>query len=621
MDFERTRPKSVSNKKQTTNAPQYVDGLNIDNNILNLLCKLIVTDSQYLRRGQLIQLQSFLDMINPDLYMKDPERKSFMSFIRKGLEARLQFNLTDPAMIIRHINGGMLDDGIVDINTFKGLDQSSINWLGELVATTLKYSAMYKRIDNMMDICTRFKTSTYEHKEDIVKEFEQCINETQNDFRRSRHEDFNETMFSLKDDTFRTAVTDTYNQLANPRRKLRTGMQGLNELLGGGFESGRLYVFFGLPGEGKSSTLLNLMYQLKRYNNDYKTKDPTKTPCIVLLTMENSIVESIERLFGLACVRNNSMTDYSLEEVMRMLREEGELRLDIGAPIDLIIKFKPSNSVDTTYLYTLVDDLEDQGMECIALFQDYIGRIKSTERYSDTRLEYGCVTDEFKTFAENKDIPVITASQLNRDASKHIDEGRKSNKSDLVRFIGRSNISESMLILNNIDAGFMIAPEVTQEGEKYLGVQRIKIRYKASEREYIYLPYMNNTLRLVEDFGREPSYRTTMRPENEIYRVNNRTSIYQSELNEIDDLDVLRNRDRKIEFGSAKVISSSDFNEDETDNDEEDELSAARPKLWAPIIFDEPKVAKVEIPHVGWFNNKTYEKPKKLWSPIIFDAP
>lgn len=587
MDFERTRPKTIPiNKQNKSNEPKYIEGLNLDNNILSLICKLVVTDSQYLKRSQLIQVQNFLNLVDPAKYNKDPEKASFISFIRKGLEGRLQFNLNDPAMVIRHINGGMLDDGIVDVNNFKGLDQASINWLGDMISTTLKYSYMYSRIDTMLDICTRFKTSAYDHKEDIVKEFEQCINETQNDFRRSRHEEFNETMFSLKDEAFITAVTDTYNQLANPRRKLRTGMQGLNELLGGGFESGRLYVFFGLPGEGKSSTLLDLMYQLKRYNNDYKTKDPTKTPCIVMLTMENTIVESIERLFGMACIKNNSMTEYSLEEVLRMLRDEGELRLDMGSPIDLIIKYKPTNSVDTTYLYTLVDDLEDQGMECIALFQDYIGRIRSTERYSDTRLEYGCVTDEFKTFAENKDIPVITASQLNRDASKHIDEGRKSNKSDLVRFIGRSNISESMLILNNIDAGFMIAPEVTQEGEKYLGVQRIKIRYKASEREYVYLPYIKNTLRLVEDFGREATYRTTMRSEAEIYTMN-RPSQYQ--INEIANLDLL---DDDIEFSAANIIKS------------------------------EPTAAKNEINKVIWCPVIFYDKTNsKSWSPIVFEEP
>ena len=225
--------------------------------------------------------------------------------------------------------------------------------------------------------------------------------------------------------------------------------------------------------------------------------------------MENTVTESVERLFGMATGKSN-MADYTVESAMRMLREEGELYLTDVSPIDIIIKFKPSNSVDTSYLYTVTEDLEDQGLEVIAMFQDYIGRIRSTERLSDTRLEYGMVVDEFKTYAEIKDIPVITVGQLNRDASKHIDEARNKSKSDLVRLIGRSNISESMLILNNIDAGFMIAPEVTRTGERYLGIQRIKIRYNAGNREFLYLPFANSTLKLVEDYGSIAMYKTSM---------------------------------------------------------------------------------------------------------------
>ena len=55
-------------------------------------------------------------------------------------------------------------------------------------------------------------------------------------------------MFSLRDGYFENVMYDTYSALSSPRRKLMTGMQGMNELLGGGFENGRCYVYFGLPG-------------------------------------------------------------------------------------------------------------------------------------------------------------------------------------------------------------------------------------------------------------------------------------------------------------------------------------------------------------------------------------
>ena len=529
--------------------------INLDLHTLEIMCKCLVTDSQNIRRGQLINLRNLIYLVKPDNYVNDAEKNKRIDFIKKGIEARLVENLTDPFMILSHINGGILDTDIVNLDEFVGLTGAEINWMNNMVSEALKFSHVYSNVDKLLDICTRIKTADYGTKAAIVAEFEQAINSIQNDFRRCRNQNQTQEIFSLRDGYFENVMYDTYRTLSSPRRKLVTGMQGMNELLGGGFENGRCYVYFGLPGEGKSSTMMNILYQMKKYNRDYKTKDPTKRPCIVLLTMENTVIESIDRLFNMA-TGHKKMTDFSPEGAMRMFRDEGELYLTDESPIDIIIKFEPSNSVDTSYLYTLTEDLEDQGMEVIALFQDYIGRIRSTERLQETRLEYGAIVDEFKTFAEIKDIPVITAAQLNRDASKHIDEGRKASKSDLVRLIGRSNISESMLILNNIDAGFLIAPEMTQTNERYLGVQRIKIRYDAGDREFVYLPFIGDSLKLEEDFGRVPVFRTTMKSDPFGSPINTNKSQYQT--NTIMDLgQVMRTSGNDSNMFSAKVVSNS----------------------------------------------------------------
>lgn len=530
--------------------------INLDLRTLDIMCKCLVTDNQTIRRGQLVNLRNLIYLINPDNYINDPEKEKRVSFIKKGIEARLVYNLTDPFMIMSHIYGGIFNDQFIDLNEFRGLTGAEIAWLNNMVSECLKFSHVYNNVDIMLDICTRIKSSDYGSKAAIVAEFENAINAIQNDFRRSKNENQTDAIFSLRDGYFEDMMYDTYNTLSSPRRKLVTGMQGMNELLGGGFENGRCYIYFGLPGEGKSTVILNMMYQLKKYNKDYKTKDPTKRPCIVLLTMENTVTESVERLFGMA-TGHQRMTDYTPENAIKMLKEEGELYLTDESPIDLIIKFKPSNSVDTSYLYTLTEDLEDQGMEVIAMFQDYIGRIRSTEHLADTRLEYGLIVDEFKTYAEIKDVPIISVAQLNRDASKHIDEGKNKNKSDLVRLIGRSNISESMLILNNIDAGFLIAPELTQTGERFLGVQRIKIRYDAGDREFVYLPFLNATLKLVEDFGGIATFKTTMREDPFMGVSTGSISPYQT--NVVRDLgQVVRSAEDDTNIFSARAVSSLD---------------------------------------------------------------
>ena len=114
-----------------------------------------------------------------------------------------------------------------------------------------------------------------------------------------------------------------------------------------------------------------------------------------------------------------------------------------------------------------------------------------------------------------------------------------------------------MLILNNIDGGFLLAPEKTREGERFLGVQRIKIRYKAGDMEYIYLPFEKDTLRLQEDFGGLPVFKQTMREETP-YMMNPVQSVYQT--NKIQDMKhVLKESTEEENIFSTKVISSDDM--------------------------------------------------------------
>ena len=146
---------------------------------------------------------------------------------------------------------------------------------------------------------TQFKTSDFYNKQDIVPRIGEMIGLFQNEFRQMNFiNNATDMMFSLEDGDFENCITETYNMVTNPSRRLQSGMQGLNEMIGGGFESGRVYMFMGTSGIGKSKLLLNIMYQIKNYNMNYKPKDPTKKPCVVMLTMENTVVETIRRKYS-----------------------------------------------------------------------------------------------------------------------------------------------------------------------------------------------------------------------------------------------------------------------------------------------------------------------------------
>lgn len=517
--------------------------INFDLNALNLMCSYILSENRNIRRSHLINMRNLFDILDISLYQNDIEKMKRVNFIKKGLEAKILQNLRDPYIVLKYINGGIMDDDVIDINNFTSMSNDELNWINQTISEALKYSFIYNDIDKMIDICTRFKAADYRSRGAIVQEFELLIQEIQSKFRRSRVENVSEMTFTLKDGIMDEVVKDIHEQLSNPCNKLLTGMQGINEMLGGGFESTRVYMLLGATGVGKSVTLLNLAYQIKKYNKNYKPKDPSKVPVIVYMTMENTVRETVERLFNLTVSPNVDMTKYKVDEVINLLRTEGELYLTDESPIDIIIKYVPDKSVDTGYLYTMTEDLEDEGYEVICLIQDHIKRIRSCYPSNDIRLELGSIVNEFKVFASIKDIPVITNSHLNRDAAKTIEEGSRANKADLTRMLGRSNIGESMLMLDNLDCAFIINTAYDAQANKYMVFKRIKMRYKATHRDYINQPFVTgNDIRLVEDFySAVPVFKDSLQSsveESNLYNngLPNGKSKYQNNIKNIDEV-------------------------------------------------------------------------------------
>lgn len=466
---------------------------------LDLFCSYILSENRFIRNSHLLNMRNLILLLDKDLYTNDPEKMKRLDFIIRGLEGRINAKIKNQSLLLKYINGGISENNFLE-NGFPELTTDELNWIDETVSESLKYTFMYKKVDEIIDLCNRFKAQDYRYRGQVVEEFEILMNELHSDFRRSKTDSLSDITFTLRNGMFEEVMRDIYDQVTNPSRRLVTGMQGFNELTNGGLESGRVYLLFGTSGVGKSLTMLNIAYQIKKYNKNFKPKDPTKIPCIVLLTMENTVQETVTRLFDLT-TESEDISNFSYDEVIRKLRDEGELFLTDESPIDIIIKYKPSGSVDTGYLYNMVEDLEDEGYECVLVIQDHIKKIKSIYKQSDIRIELGEVVNEFKAFAAIKDIPVLSDSHLNRDACRIIDEGSRANKQDLTRMLGRSNVGESMLMIDNCDCGFIINKDYDRDGNMYMVFSRIKFRDKSTGREYIAHPFVQgSTIKLVEDF-------------------------------------------------------------------------------------------------------------------------
>lgn len=593
------QPQKSKNRRQDTKVK-----MNIDLRTFNILCRYVLTVSSYLRISHLINLSKLIYSLDPSTYENDPDKFKRVKFITKGLEARINYNLNDLDMILNHIFSGLdFDVDFIDLASVN-LTADEIMWVHNMVSESLQYYFVYDYSDAMLDICTRIKSSDYSHRGELIKQFESMVDDLKNKFRTSKPEDsLTDMTFSLREGVFERSVTETYNLITNPSRRLITGMQGFNEMIGGGFESGRVYMLLGITGIGKSITLLNLVYQLKIYNRHYKTKDPTKTPCIVLLTMENTVVETITRLFDLAVENSQGMGNYPVEEVIRKLKTEGKLSLTDDSPIDIVIKYKPNKSVDTSYLYTMVDDLEDDGYEVICVVQDHVKRIRSIYNSPDIRIELGDIVNEFKVFAADRDIPVITNSHLNRDAARIIEEdGAKASRSDVTMKLGKANAGESLLMLDNLDGAIIINLDFDEDNNKYMAFKKAKMREK-TDRDYILQPFVYGSgIRLVEDLYGEPMFKEYLHMNHEINRMNNVRTTSTNVMNNINNV-MMNNQNQNSAFGdmNTKYLIESEF--EEIPKDEFKRATVIR-----PIRFEEEPENKPSMIGINELKQKLAER-------------
>ena len=467
----------------------------------NYILKTIHTSN----RGVLTDLRELLTMIDPgkNFSVEQVRERNSYFFLKQLLDARLKGYENRDILMEAALNG--LD--VKNIFPLRKLEEplgsNELAIIEQDIGNNRNSFYTQSIMSTMYTQYSDFAIANETEKFKILKDVQKQIVDVNRKIKENVCvSSVSESLSLSNDEQFEATVAHMYNRAIDGSTKLKTGIQAINRSLNGGFENDRCYIYLGLPGEGKSSTLLNLTLQIKGNNKDIVTKDPTKRPTILFLTMENTLNETLQRVFSIL-VSDDDISEFGgYKEIMQLLRQNG-LGVSNDSPIDIEFRYVPSNSVDTDYLYTIYDEMSANGQEVVCLVQDYIKRIRPRDfklMGGDMRIALGAVVDEFKEFAVAKHIPVITASQLNRDAAKIIDEGRKSSEADLVRKVGRANIGESTLITENADSAFILVPEDGADGRKYLGMANAKKRFKTQSSQFFYLPYSKERpLELLQD--------------------------------------------------------------------------------------------------------------------------
>lgn len=507
-DFKnRSKKYQRSNKPLQDNAKVY----GIDESLLNILCSYVLSSNSNIHKYAISSLNKFINSMGENSFNDNPIMNLKYKFLLEALHMRTH-GITDKDIILSDINRKMDISGLINDNRFiRELSNSEVTYVENTIGTFLNNAFLSSNINSFMELCQGYQQANYREKELFLGQIRNSMSQALTQFRKNdMNRDNASTLFRLSG--IKDSIEDIHKYITAPSYRLVTGMQGLNGMLGGGFEKGRVYSFFGLAGEGKTVTLENLMYQIWKYNKGFKTKDPTKKPCIVYLTMENFVIEYICALYHIL-TRGKELKDCGSAEEAIAEFHKNKFEYSDENDIEIVIKFKPVNSVDTGYMYQITEELEDEGFEVICFIQDYLMRIRPSIVTKDAYQDLGTIVNDFKTFATLKQVPVITASQLNRDAAKIIDEGRGSNQANLVKKLSRSNIGDSINIDRNLDGSLIIVPEVGADGKRYMAFKLTKHRYPIHTNKIaIYQPfYETSAIALVEDvFESKPAYRETL---------------------------------------------------------------------------------------------------------------
>ena len=469
--------------------------------ILNLFIGYsLYPDTSKVSKMDLSNLYKLLKMTDERSYEFDVSMYARLELAKKILEARIEKGLYsfDAIMSYCNIENDVENNKLINnINSFTNLTESEIKYITRAVTDRLQYAfiLLYKEI--ILNEFLKIDTGEFTSYKEVVAEVKEQCAQLLNDIRKADAATMKKS-FSLKEGIFEELVTSAVASITDPGTALVTGVQMLNDMLSPGYMPGRLYIWLGISGSFKSLMLLMSCYWIKKYNKI----ETTKTPTVLYITTENSIDESIIRLFNMSTTCGD-IRQYLPEEIAGMMRESGGLTLDDG-DTDIVMQYYNNFEISTGDIYNIVDDLEDNNREVIAVVVDYIKRIRSISPTIDERIRLANVSNELKDLSVNLKIPVITAQQINRAGNMALDNASETGKEDLARFLGRGNIAQCWDIIENSDWCGILNIEVEKSSNiKYLTVKEIKKRYKSMTNiTYFNQPFVDvDSIQMVEDVG------------------------------------------------------------------------------------------------------------------------
>ena len=243
------------------------------------------------------------------------------------------------------------------------------------------------------------------------------------------------------------------------KNKIPSGFNYLDDkILDGGFDQTRLYTFAGNSGSGKSTILINMALNAATYNQYIGDLD-VKLKIFLYITLENDIEESFERLY---CSRYD-VSSIQFRRSISINKEDVSKRIDNDLNrfnSKLILKHFAAGTLTVPRLDALIKNLEEENggstkCKVAAIYVDYLDLLKADSSTKDLRLQLNETTQNLKEVARRFRLPVITATQLNRE-SYTAKSAHTLNASMIAESIGKIFVTDfAGLLVKSEDDGIV----------------------------------------------------------------------------------------------------------------------------------------------------------------------
>lgn len=435
-------------------------------------------------KSSIVNLSRLVNALDLKAYAYSPDIVARLKAINYVTEARIKFGMNDPDVIRTYVIN-TYPDGKEVLDDCEPLVMDTLGFnecqsLTNIISERLQFIYIFTYKDQIIDALNRFGRGGFDtyataiedlrnQLQRLIKELSVCGVNRSNVIRR----------LNLAADNYYDLVDNIVTRAKMPTASLQTGIRALNGILSPAFQAGRLYLILGLTGRFKSGTLLNIADQITKYNPHIKPVEDGMRKTVLFITNENSIDETYIRMLDMYTPTDANIMNMTTEEVVKYIKENGGYRFTDTEGITIEFRYYRNMEMSTADLYTIIDELADEGYKVICCILDYIARVKSMDGNMEERFRLANVAKELKSCATYFGIPIITAQQVNREGNGIIDAAMRDNKADLAKFLGTTAVAESYGLIYEADWVALVNLEKRKSDNKwFLTFNRLKIRGK-----------------------------------------------------------------------------------------------------------------------------------------------